>query len=247
MKFAKIATVFSLFFLCAASGIAMTKEETEARWKALSAAQELRAAGESQARELRARLDAEKESGTLYSLWSRMTARACPDRLKLAWSILRSPEIDGDASHWAKADYMQLPQEILRPFMVIDGLYYALTELPKREGGDWVAADLLREFARSSHGKYDFIFTCPSEVAEAVRGIVQRTGLVGLWTVREEKGRLPAAAPVRGDIPEHVARDEGMMFLDAAGLPANSGIYVWDREKGCFYNVLFEPSYRIQP
>lgn len=230
----KCLCLAAVFGLCAvpASASAGSKAEIEARWQRLTAAREARAAGEAKAAELRRTLDGQILEGSLYSLWRRCVKGEGAPRLQAAWSVLRAHVPDGDLSRWDEVGSFELPSETPRAFMVIDALYAALIELPRREGGEWLAAGLLRDFARSPHGRYDFLGVCPAPVAEAVADIAARTGLSGNWRPRRVAGRLPIARPVRGTVSDSYARDQGMQFLDGAGIPAGSGFYAWDRDSG---------------
>lgn len=233
---------WSAFLAAAALGAAvpaaaLTKAEIDARWQRLTAAQEARAAGEAKAAELRRTLDGQILEGSLYSLWRRCVRGEGPQRLQAAWSVLRVHVPGGDPSRWDEVGSFELPSETPRAFMVIDALYAALIELPRREGGEWLAAGLLRDFARSPHGRYDFLGVCPAPVAEAVADIVARTGLSGNWRPRRVVGRLPIARPVHGTVTDSYARGEDMQFLDGAGIPAGNGFYAWDRPSGRIYRI----------
>ncbi len=186
---------------------------------------------------LRAALDAGVTREPLERLWARAVSGPSDERLQAAWSVLRVWCPEGDAARWAEVNYLETPSLRPRALMVIDALYAAIIGLRVTPGGVWVAADLLREFARSSHGRYDFLGVCPAPVAEAVEYVASRAGMIGLWTPREVTGRLPVAVCVRGTVSENYARMEGMQFLDGAGLPANSGLYAWDRRRGRIYRV----------
>ena len=136
---------WSAFLAAAALGAAvpaaaLTKAEVEARWQRLTAAQEARAAGEAKAAELRRALDGQVLEGSLYSLWRRCVRGEASQRLQAAWSVLRVHVPGGDPSRWDEVGSFELPSETPRAFMVIDALYAALIELPRREGGEWLAA-----------------------------------------------------------------------------------------------------------
>ncbi len=235
----RIKTLAAALLLCVASGgaFAMTKDEIDAKWKELTAAQEERAAGSEKAAALRAELDSQIRREPLYSQWRRMISASGAERLGAAWSILRGVVPGGDVSRWAEVTEFELPSQTPRPFMVIDALYAALIELPNHDGGEWLAADLLKQFARSSHGRFDFLTTCPAPVAEALETIVSRTKLTGLWKPKLVIGSLPIARPVWGLIPYSVAINRDMQFLDAAGIPASNGFYAWDRQTGRIYQI----------
>ena len=209
----------------------------DARVDALYQSLQRRAEGREKAASLRARLDAEIAHEPLMKLWRRCTGRDESVRLNAAWSILRGVVPGGDVSRWAEVNYLELPSETPRAFMVIDALYTALLELPRIEGGEWLAAELLREFSKSPHGRYDFLGVCPAPVAQALDDIVSRTGLIGVWKPREVVGSLPIARQVRGAVSDSYAIGEGMQFLDGAALPASNGIYAWDRPTGRIYRV----------
>jgi len=230
----KIAKASCLIAALALAGAAWAGD---ARVDALLAAAERRAEGRKIAASLRAELDAQIPNEPLYRLWRRCTGRDESARLSAAWSILRGVVPGGDISRWAEVNYLELPSETPRAFMVIDALYTALIELPKVEGGEWLAAELLRQFAKSPHGRYDFLGVCPAPVAEAVAAVVARTGLIGAWKPRQIVGRLPIARGVSGVVSDSYAQSEGMQFLDGAALPANGGLYAWDRESGRIYHV----------
>lgn len=210
--------------------------DTEKSWNELAASVERRESGRAQARALEERLNSEIVKAPLYSLWKTMVKEPS-SRLASAWSILRGCVPDGDVSRWAEVNYFELPSETPRAFMVIDALYAALIELPRQEGGVWLAEDLLRQFSKSSHGRYDFLGICPKPVADALAEIKSKTGLIGQWTPREIVGTLPIARPVHGIITYTRAMNEDMQFLDGAGIPASNGFYAWDRKRGKIYRI----------
>lgn len=233
----KIGLAVVICGLGASCGWGMAQAKIDAKWNAIVAEQDARKAGSAAAEELRRFLDGQAVNESLYNLW-----RWCRDedpqvRLRAAWSILKNVVPGGDPARWNEVNYFLLPQEIPKAFMVIDGLYTALIELPRVPGGDWLAAELLRAFARSSHGRYDFLNVCPEPVASAVEGIAERTSLRGSWKARH-LGRLPIARPCDGIVTESRAVSEQMQFLDGAGLPANNGSYAWDRTSGRIYRVV---------
>lgn len=226
-----------LGMICACASCAPAAPSADERVNALLEAAGRRAQGREMAEALRAELDSRVTHEPLMRLWKRAVGRDEAARLDAAWSILRAWCPDGDASRWAEVGYFELPSEMPRPFMVIDALYAALIELRKSEAGVWLASELLKEFSRSSHGRYDFIGVCPAPVAEAVEDIAARTGMIGLWKPRRVVGRLPIARPVSGAVSESYAADRDMQFLDGAGCPANGGFYAWDRPSGRIYHV----------
>ncbi len=239
MKYGRFAAALLAAALAAAACGTGAAASDDARLEALLDAAGRREMGRKQAAALRAELDARVSREPLETLWKRAVGRGAAARLDAAWSVLRAWCPEGDVSRWAEVNYLQTPSLRPRALMVIDALYVALIELRRVEGGEWLASDLLREFSRSSHGRYDFLGVCPAPVAEALDDIVARTGMIGLWKPRLVTGRLPIARPVRGAVPETLARDEGMQFLDGACLPANGGIYAWDRRTGRIYNVIY--------
>ena len=231
--------LFVLLAVCGATAAACfaADAETNAKVDALLEAAGRRSQGRAMAAQLRAELDSRVTNEPLLRLWRRAVGRDESVRLEAAWSILRAWCPEGDVSRWAEVDYFEVPSEMPRPLMVIDALYVALIELRKTEAGMWLASELLREFSRSSHGKYDFIGVCPAPVAEAVEDIVYRTGMIGLWKPRQVVGRLPIARPVSGTVSDSYAMDHDMQFLDGAGRPANNGFYAWDRPSGNIYRI----------
>ncbi len=236
----RIKTFAALALLClvAGSACAMTKEEIDAKWNELVAAQDLRIAGSQKAAALKAELDAQIIDEPIFSLWCRIGgAKDGSERLRAAWSILNVCVPDGDVSRWAEVKNFELPSLTPRPLMVIDALYVALIELPEKDGGEWLAADLMKQFSRSSHGRFDFLTICPAPVAEALEKIVTRTKLMGSWKPRLVIGKLPVARAVESDISQAFAINKNMQFLDADGLPANSGFYAWDRPTGRIYHI----------
>ena len=132
--------------------------------------------------------------------------------------------------------------------MVIDALYAALTELPKQEGGVWLAEELLRQFSKSSRGRYDFLGICPQPVADALARIKSETGMIGQWKPRQVMGTLPIARPVSGVISYTKAQNDDMQFLDGAGIPASNGFYAWNRKTGKIYRICIDndPYFLIQ-
>ncbi|MBP3751295.1 MAG: hypothetical protein J6H20_01605, partial [Pyramidobacter sp.] len=160
-----------LVMICACASCAPAAPGADERVNALLEAAGRRAQGREMAEALRAELDSRVTHEPLMRLWKRAVGRDEAARLDAAWSILRAWCPDGDASRWAEVGYFELPSEMPRPFMVIDALYAALIELRKSEAGVWLASELLKEFSRSSHGRYDFIGVCPAPVAEAVEDI----------------------------------------------------------------------------
>ncbi len=235
----RIKTIAAVALLCLVAGSAgaMTKEEIDAKWNELVAAQDLRIAGSQKAAELKAELDSQILDEPLYTLWQRMTAKGSTERLRAAWSILNVCVPDGDVSRWDEVKNFELPSETPRAFMVIDALYVALIDLPKNDGGEWLAAGLLKAFSRSSHGRFDFLTVCPEPVAEAVEKIVSSTHIIGQWKPRLVIGKLPIARPVDGYVTQSGAINENMQFLDGAGLPAGNGFYAWDRRTGRIYRI----------
>ena len=228
-----------LLALCGAAAAAQGAANGAAGAKvdALLEAAGRRSQGRAMAAQLRAELDSRVTNEPLMRLWRRAVGRDASARLDAAWSILRAWCPEGDASRWAEVDYFELPSETPRPLMVIDALYAALIELRKTEAGVWLASELLREFSRSSHGKYDFIGVCPAPVAAAVEDIATRTGMIGVWKARTVVGRLPIARPVSGAVSDSYAMDHDMQFLDGAGRPASNGFYAWDRPSGNIYRI----------
>ncbi|MGI6075647.1 MAG: hypothetical protein ACOYD9_04685 [Pyramidobacter sp.] len=232
-----VAAALTALASCAAA--ALPQSEVDRRWDELTRSMDLRAAGRQKAQTLASQLDAEIVDAPLYGLWKTMTND--PERrLISAWSILRRRIPDGDASRWDEVKGFELPSDTPRPLMVIDALYAAIIELPKREGGPWLACDLLIQFSKSSSGRYDFLGECPGPVAEALAEIKSLTGLPGTWTPRRIVGKLPVARAVRGTVTTSRAQSESMQFLDGAGRPAGSGFYAWDRATGKIYNVSTE-------
>ena len=239
MMIRKWIKMFVLLALCgtAAAAWGATADKAGSRIDSLLEAAGRRAEGRTMAAQLRAELDSRVTNEPLMRLWRKAVGRDEQARLEAAWSILRVWCPEGDASRWAEVDYCELPSETPRPLMVIDALYSALIELRKTEAGVWLANELLREFSRSSHGRYDFLGVCPAPVAAAMEDIVARTGMIGLWKPRQVVGRLPIARPVSGSVSDSYAMDQGMQFLDGAGRPANNGFYAWDRKSGNIYRV----------
>ncbi len=234
----KTFAVVALLCLVSGSACAMTKEEIDAKWNELVAAQDLRIAGSQKAEALKAELDSQLLDEPLFSLWRRMGgAKDGSERLRAAWSILKLRVPGGDVSRWAEVKNFELPSLTFRPFMVIDALYVALIELPERDGGEWLAAGLLKQFSRSSHGRFDFLTICPAPVDEALEKIVSRTKLIGSWKPKLVIGKVPLARPLDGEISQSVAINENMQFLNADGIPAGNGFYAWDRSTGCIYRV----------
>lgn len=223
--------------LIAAPACALTQEEIDARWNAMTAEIDAKKAARVQSEPLRRALDAQVMNQSLYELWKKCGDKDADVRLAAAWSVLKTIAPGGDVSRWREVSGFLLPQDIPNALMFIDALYTALIELPSREGGDWLAAEILRSFARSSHGRYDFLRTCPASVADAVAGVAERTRLRGSWRA-EALGTLPLARPVGGTVSDSRAVAEEMQFLDAAGLPAANGAYAWDRATGRIYRVI---------
>ena len=250
MKKSSISVVCAVCALCVAAscGLAMTKAEIDAEWKRMTELRVARSAGEEKAAAIRADLDARVSDGKFIALWKKCTDAGAggEERLAAAWSVIKKYVPDGDVSRWSEVGYYEIPAMMLRPFMVIDALYAALIELERTDGGEWVAAGLLKDFSRSSHGRYDFLGECPAPVAEALARIVEKTGLMGNWKPRRTVGTLPLARPVRGSVNREMVGQKGMLFLNAAGVPASNGSYAWDREKGRFYHVVDpDDNYRI--
>jgi len=237
----RIKTMLAVLMLAAlpvcASAALMT--DTDKRWEELGAAAERRAEGRKQAQALEEKLNSAAVSAPLFSLWKTMVNDP-PRRLVSAWSILHSCVPDGDSSRWAEVNYFELPSETPRAFMVIDALYAALTELPKQEGGVWLAEELLRQFSKSSRGRYDFLGICPQPVADALARIKSETGMIGQWKPRQVMGTLPIARPVSGVISYTKAQNEDMQFLDGAGIPASNGFYAWNRKTGKIYRICID-------
>ncbi len=236
----RIKTFAAVVLLCLASGsaCAMTKEEVDAKWNELIAAQDLRIAGAQKAAELKDDLDAQIIDEPLLSLWQRAVgAQEGYERLCAAWSILAIYVPEGDVSRWDEVKNFELPSQTPRPFMVIDALYTVLIELPEFDGGEWLAVDLMKQFSRSSHGRFDFLTVCPVPVAEAVEKIVELTHPIGSWKPRLVIGKTPIARPVEGYISQSGAIAENMQFLDGDGLPASNGFYAWDRRRGFIYHI----------
>lgn len=229
----------ALTMLAACASAALPQRPDPNRWEELSRRADLRRAEQAQARALAAQLDAEAVDAPLYRQWKTMTENPSR-RLDAAWSILHRCVPRGDVSRWADVKGFELPSETPRALMVIDALYAAVTELPGREGGAWLARDLLLQFSRSSSGRYDFLGECPAPVAEALARIKAQTGLPGAWTPRRVLGELPLARPVRGTVTTSRAQNGDMQFLDGDGLPSGSGFYAWDRRTGKIYNVAME-------
>lgn len=235
-----LAGILCLACALTAAAAPMTQEEIDAKWKELTAASAARREGAAKAAALSSQLDAKAtKDGDLFDLWNRMNAAKDGDqRLDCAWSIIRFCVPNGDISRWNEVNYFELPSFTPRPLMVIDAFYCALIELPQHDGGVWLAADLLRQFSRSSHGRFDFIGVCPAPVAEAVENIASAAGLIGIWTPRQVVGTLPIARGVHGAITMSLAVDEGMQFLDGAGVPSGNGFYAWDRKTGDIYKII---------
>ena len=233
----KVTGTMVLLFCMAASGeAALPSGSLDSKWDAIAAAQDARLAGKEQAQELRESLDQRKLQGSLYKLWQGCFDADAATRLESAWTILKDKVPGGDPARWQEVNYFQLPQEIPNAFMVIDALYTSLIELPALPGGDWLAADLLHAFSASSHGRFDFLRTCPVPVAEAIEGIVRRTGLRGDWK-SVPMGELPIARSVEGVLTDSTAASSDMVFLDGAGIPSNNGSYAWDRKSGKIYRI----------
>ena len=229
MKSVKVllaAAVLTALAACASAALPQRPDPN--RWEELSRRADLRRAEQAQARALAAQLDAEAVDAPLYRQWKTMTENPSR-RLDAAWSILHRCVPRGDVSRWAEVKGFELPSETPRALMVIDALYAAVTELPGREGGAWLARDLLLQFSCSSSGRYDFLGECPAPVAEALARIKAQTGLPGAWTPRRVLGELPLARPVRGTVTTSRAQNGDMQFLDGDGLPSGSGFYAWDR------------------
>ncbi|MBR1896178.1 MAG: hypothetical protein IJ822_05305 [Pyramidobacter sp.] len=239
MKVRKWIKLCVAVVLCGSSlaACAAEREQTNARVEALLEAAGRRAEGRAMAASLRAELDSRVTHEPLLRLWKRAVGRDETQRLDAAWSIMRTWCPEGDVSRWAEVDYFEVPSEKPRPLMVIDALYAALIELRRTEAGVWLASELLKEFSRSSHGRYDFIGVCPAPVAEAVEDIAARTGMIGLWKPRQTVGQLPIARSVHGAVSDSYAMDRGMQFLDGAGRPANNGFYAWDRKSVNIYRI----------
>lgn len=229
-------TIAMLFCTAASGAAALPSAYIDSKWDAIAAAQDARLAGKEQAKALREVLDRQTRQGSLYELWQGCLGADAATRVESAWTILKDKVPGSDPARWQEVGAFQLPQEIPNAFMVIDALYTSLIELPALPGGDWLAADLLRAFSASSHGRFDFLRTCPAPVAEAVAGIVSRTGLRGDWEAKAV-GTLPIARPVEGVLTDSSAMSEGMVFLNGAGIPANNGNYAWDRKSGRIYRV----------
>ena len=229
-------TMVMLLCMATSGGAALPSGDIDSKWNAIAAAQDVRLAGKGQANELREILDRQKLQGSLYGLWQGCFDTDAANRLESAWTILMDKVPGGDPARWQEVCNFQLPQEIPNAFMVIDALYTSLIELPSLPGGDWLAADLLHAFSASSHGRFDFLRTCPASVAEAIKGIVQRTGLRGNWDAIP-MGELPIARSVDGTLTGSSAASSGMVFLDGSGIPANNGSYAWDRKSGKIYKV----------
>ena len=233
----KKASLTALMFCASVSaGYAMTREEVDAKWNAIVASQDIRMMGQEQACQLRTILDEKAIKGGLYELWQGCGDAQAAIRIQSAWSILKNNVPGGDLARWNEVGYFQLPQQIPNAFMIIDALYTSLIELPNLPGGEWLAADLLRSFSRSSHGRLDFLTYCPEPVAKAITDIVKKTGLRGDWTVHAV-GSLPIARSIEGTISDSSSPSGGMVYLDGAGIPASNGDYVWDRTTGKIYEV----------
>lgn len=228
-----------------ASGFAMTKSEVDVTWKRLVEHNKRRQEGEAKAQDIYAELNASIKEGELSDLWAKCFSGDDAVRLSSAWSVLKTCVPAGDLSRWAEVNYLEVPSLRPRAFMVIDALYIAIIELAKIDGGEWVAADLLQSFSRSSHGRYDFLGVCPEPVAKAIVYVADETHIIGNWTPREVVGELPIARCVSGSVTRSTALENDMVFLDGAGIPAANGFYAWDRPSGMIYNLV-EPSDTIR-
>ena len=242
----KIVSLFVLVVilgLSASCGFAMTKSETDSAWSKMTAQLAARQAGEEKALAIRSELDAAAVTGKLRDLWKTATSKKGSERLTAAWSILRKCIPDGDLSRWAEVNYFDIPSITPNMFMVVDALYAAVIELSGIDGGEWVAAELLREFSARPHSRYDFISVCPAPVADAIRVVVEKTGLSRNWLPRTVIGSLPLARPVSGSVTHSTALMKDMVLLDGAGAPSSNGFYAWDRKTGRIYNLVDDNSY----
>lgn len=231
--------------ISAASGFAMTKSEVDAEWGKIVEHNKRRQEGEAKAQGIYATLDASIKEGELGDLWAKCFSDDAAERLSSAWSVLNTCVPDGDISRWAEVNYLEVPSLRPRAFMVIDALYVAIIELAGIDSGEWVAADLLKSFSRSSHGRYDFLGVCPEPVAKAIMHVVDETHIIGNWTPREVVGQLPIARGVSGSVTRSRALEKNMVFLDGAGIPSANGFYAWDRPSGRIYHLI-EPSDTIR-
>lgn len=224
----------ALTALCAGTGLASTFDN---RWQQLLEEQRRLNLAKEQSLVLSKELDTKASKGNLLELWKKLASSDADVRLQSAWSVITKVVPDGDIANWDKVGWFKLPEEIPMSFMVIDGLYTALVELHKRQGGDVLAANLLQKFSRSDKGRNVFLRIAPEPVASLLPEIARLGGLYGNWKPDETVGTMPIAQKVSNSITDSDAVALQYQFLDNAGIPQNNGSYAWDRKTGVIYFV----------
>nr|WP_321501191.1 cell division protein FtsL [uncultured Dethiosulfovibrio sp.] len=187
---------------------------------------------------LKKELLSEAPSKSELILWKSLWEGSARERASVGLALIEAIYPQGDPSRWGEVVGFVYPSLIPRPLMAVDALMVSVRSLMDLEGGDFLAAELLRSFGSSSRAKHLFIDTSPKDMEDVLSELVSRTGMPGSWKATDIEGSLPLAAPVGGAISQSSAIARGMRFLDGSGVPSNNGPYGWDRSSGRIYQVV---------
>ncbi len=197
-----------------------------------------------EAAELKNRLLASAWEMEAPDLWDSLKDPALAPEQKAANGLLLIKILfpGGNPARWEDISGLWFPGMVPKSLAAFDAIYYtamALVELDE-PGAPWIAHDLMAEFRRSSRAALIAIRTAPKEYSGLIRALDESTGMppMGGWPEAEIRGSLPFGHPVRSAVTETYAVMREMQFLNAAGQPASSGPFAWDRDRGRIYRVI---------
>lgn len=193
---------------------------------------------DAKAASLKAELLSEAPRTGELELWKSLWEGSSRERASRGIALIEVMYPGGDLSRWEDVRGLIHPSLMPRPLMAVDALLVTVKSLVDVEGGAPLAASLLSSFGSCSRAKHVFLASLPVEMSSTLSYLVEAEDIPGFWVPSDLVGKLPLAAPIRGNISQSSAISGGMQFLDRLGVPSSNGPYCWDRSSGRIYRIV---------
>lgn len=183
------------------------------------------------------------KNATERELWEQLSSSEPRARAAAGVAMVEKMFPDGDPSRWNEVSgFLTAGGKEPRQLAAMDGLFTAVIELDKMDGGVWGAASLLQRFGKSAAGRVAFIDEAPRELRAAIDDVVARTGLSGDWSSKKVCGTMPILSGFEGYTTDGEVQARGMRYLDGYGSLAGNGTMAWDRNNGKIYGIMSNSS-----
>lgn len=208
-------------------------------WDELVAGLEKREMVRSEGWALLLELKEEAPGGSEQDLWKMLWVGEPRSRAVAGVALMDRIFPGGSPARWEDASgFLSGASYKPRQLAAMDAFFVTVAALDTIPDGEWTAALLLSDFARSARGLVYFIEQMPQGLKEPIDSIVSKTGIGGDWSVKAMRRPLPLLPSFGGSISRDTAESRQLQYLDGSGSIAGNGCYAWDRDRGYLYQVV---------